>query len=172
MIRSKVFGCLVEIITKHLPVSLKKVYREAYHAFAQSPGQPDSLPFVFCGVNWDDSGYGFPAKNVIGMIEVTPVPQLLEQLQVYAKGDWIGFLAPELLTAKKEAANYRKVFGLNITEYYAKDFEDFKKGFLKLQGQVDMLLLDSDGGLYKDHADELKAFVEANTKIPLPRLMR
>ncbi len=125
-----------------------------------------SLPFVFCGVNWDASGYGFPTKNITGMVEVTPVPQLLEQLQVYAKGDRIGFLAPELLTAKKEADNYRKVFGLNITEYYAKDVEDFKKGFIKLQGDVDMLLIDSDGGLYKDQADELKAFVEANTKIP------
>ncbi len=125
-----------------------------------------SLPFVFCGVNWDASGYGFPAKNVTGMIEVTPVPQLLEQLQVYAKGSRIGFIGPELLTGKKEAENYRKVFGLEITEYFAKDFEDYKKGFLKMQDQVDILLLASDGGLYKDHADEMKAFMEANTKIP------
>ena len=29
-----------------------------------------------------------------------------------------------------------------------------------------MLLLASDGGLYKDHASELKAFMEANTKVP------
>ena len=29
-----------------------------------------------------------------------------------------------------------------------------------------MLLIDSDGGLYKDRADELRAFMEANTKIP------
>lgn len=125
-----------------------------------------SLPFVFCGVNWDASGYGFPAKNVTGMVEVTPVPQLLEQLKVYAKGDRVGFLGPDILTAKKEAANYRKVFGLNITDYYAKDFEDYKKGFLKLQDQVDVLLIASDGGLYKDHAAELKAFMEANTKVP------
>ena len=52
--------------------------------------------------------------------------------------------------------------GMNITEYYAKDFEDYKKGFLKLQDQVDMLLIDSDGGLYKDRADELRAFMESD----------
>ena len=86
-----------------------------------------SLPFVFCGVNWDASVYGYPYKNATGMVEVTPIPQLLEQLKVYAKGDRIGFLAPELLTARKEADNYRKVFGLDITDYYAKDFEDYKK---------------------------------------------
>ena len=54
-----------------------------------------NLPFVFCGVNWDASGYGFPTSNVTGMIEVTPVPQLLEQLKPYAKGNRIGFLGPE-----------------------------------------------------------------------------
>ncbi len=29
-----------------------------------------------------------------------------------------------------------------------------------------MVLIDSDGGLYKDQAADLKAFMEANTKIP------
>jgi hypothetical protein len=41
-----------------------------------------SLPFVFCGVNWDATGYGFPYSNTTGMVEVTPVPQLIEQLKI------------------------------------------------------------------------------------------
>lgn len=125
-----------------------------------------SLPFVFCGVNWDAGGYGFPASNVTGMIEVTPIPQLIEQLKPYAKGARVGFLAPELLTARKEAENYKKVFGMTLAEYYATDFEDWKKGFKQLQDSVDILILDSDGGLYNDKGAELKSFVEANTKIP------
>lgn len=124
------------------------------------------LPFVFCGVNWDASGYGFPAKNVTGMVEVAPVSQLLDLLKGYAKGDRVGFLAPDILTAKKDVKNYSKEIGTQMTPYYAKDFEDYKKGFLKLQGEVDILLLGSDGGLYKEHTAEMKAFVEANTKIP------
>jgi hypothetical protein len=35
------------------------------------------LPFVFCGVNWDASVYGFPCSNVTGMEEVTFVPQTI-----------------------------------------------------------------------------------------------
>ena len=31
---------------------------------------------------------------------------------------------------------------------------------------MDVLIIDSDGGLYNSQSDELKAFVEANTKIP------
>jgi ABC-type uncharacterized transport system substrate-binding protein len=124
------------------------------------------LPFVFCGVNWDAAVYGYPYKNVTGMVEVTPIPQILEQLRPYAKGDRLGMIAPDIATARKEAENYRRIFNYTVTDYYAKDFEDWKKGFLELQGKVDMLIIDSDGGLYKDQADEMKAFVEANSKIP------
>ena len=124
------------------------------------------IPFVFCGVNWDAAVYGYPYKNATGMVEVTPIPQILEQLRSYAKGDRMGLIAPDIATAHKEVDNYRKIFGYEVTDYYAKDFEDWKKGFKELQGKVDMLIIDSDGGLYKDHADEMKAFVEANTQIP------
>jgi ABC-type uncharacterized transport system substrate-binding protein len=124
------------------------------------------IPFVFCGVNWDAAVYGYPYKNATGMVEVTPIPQILEQLRPYAKGDRMGMIGPDIATAHKEADNYRKIFGYEVTDYYAKDFEDWKKGFKELQGKVDMLIIDSDGGLYKDHADEMKAFVEANTQIP------
>ena len=123
-------------------------------------------PFVFCGVNWDAATYGFPYKNVTGMVEVTPIPQLIEQLSQLAKGDRVGFLGPDILTAQKEVQNYQKVFGLNPTAYFAKNFEDWKKGFTELQGKVDMLIIDSDGGLYKEHEAEMRAFAESNTKIP------
>jgi ABC-type uncharacterized transport system substrate-binding protein len=125
-----------------------------------------SLPFVFCGVNWDEKVYGYPYKNATGMVEVTPVPQLLAQLKPLAKGDRIGFLGPDTLTAKKEATQYNKVFELNTVNYFAKDFEDWKKGFVELQKKVDILLVDSDGGLYNDYKEEQEAFVRGNTKIP------
>jgi ABC-type uncharacterized transport system substrate-binding protein len=125
-----------------------------------------SLPFVFCGVNWNASVYGFPFKNTTGMIEVTPVPQLLEQLAVVAKGNKLGVLAPNLLTAKKEVANYREAFKLNPKVYFAKNYKDYKKGFLKLQKEVDMLLLLSDGGLYDKRIEDLNTFILNNTQIP------
>lgn len=125
-----------------------------------------SLPFVFCGVNWDADGYGFPASNVTGMLEVTPVPQLIDQLKPFAKGDRIGFLAPDILTAKKEADNYKTVFGMKPAEYYATNYEDWKKGFKELQSKVDILIIDSDGGLYDDHKADMQSYVKANTTIP------
>ncbi len=125
------------------------------------------LPVVFCGVNWDVSGYGYPYANTTGMIEVTPVPQLIEQLAPFAQGDRIGFLGPETITARKEAANWDKSFGIKADTYFATDYADWKKGFLALQDRVDILILDSDGGLYKDRADDMQAFVESNAKKPI-----
>jgi ABC-type uncharacterized transport system substrate-binding protein len=125
-----------------------------------------SLPVVFCGINWDEKVYGYPYKNATGMVEVTPVPQLIEQLRPLAKGGRIGFIGPETLTARKEATQYNEVFKLDTVNYFAKDFEDWKKGFVELQKKVDILIVDSDGGLYNDHRAEYQAFVEANTKIP------
>ena len=125
-----------------------------------------SLPFVFCGLNWDASIYGLPTSNVTGMLEVTPIPQLIDQLKPYAKGERIGFLGPDVETARKEAQNYKKVFGMQLTEYYAADYEDWKKGFKELQQSVDILIIDSDGGLYNDHKDDMIAFAKANTTIP------
>ncbi len=124
------------------------------------------LPFVFAGVNWDASVYGFPTKNVTGMIEVAPIPQLLEQLSTFANGDRIGFIGPDLLTSRKEAENYKTVFGLDVNAHFAKDFDDWKAGFLKLQENVDKLIIDTDHGVYAEFKDEMQAFVLENTKIP------
>ena len=135
--------------------------------FLIKPYYKDSdLPFVFCGVNWDASVYGFPYSNVTGMVEVAPIPQLIQQMKLWAKGDQIGFLGPDILTAKKEAQNYKKVFGLDVKTYYAKNLADWKTGFIKLQNDVDMLIIASDGGLYDEHAKELEAFVRSKTRIP------
>ena len=124
------------------------------------------LPFVFCGVNWDEGVYGYPYKNTTGMVEVTPLPQLIEQLKPFAAGGKIGFLGPDVLTSRKEVDNLKKTFGLEVATYFAKDFEDWKAGFKQIQEQADIVYLDTDGGVYQEHADEMKSFVESNTKKP------
>jgi len=125
-----------------------------------------ALPFVFCGVNWDASVYGMPYSNVTGMVEVAPVAELLDQLSQYAPGKKIGYIAADVLTTHKEADNYKKVLGIDTINYYAADMEDWKKGFVELQGQVDTLIVGNTAGL--DGWDEAaaSAFVNANTKVP------
>ncbi|MCP4688323.1 MAG: hypothetical protein GY859_09740 [Desulfobacterales bacterium] len=124
------------------------------------------LPFVFCGVNWDASVYGFPAANVTGMVEAALLPQTLDILKKYAGGSKIGLIASDTLSERKNAANMKKKFNVHLEERYARTFDELKKKFMALQEEshlMIMLELRSVDGF--DH-DEMVAFVEEHTKIP------
>ncbi len=125
-----------------------------------------NIPFVFCGVNWDASGYGMPYKNTTGMIEVGPVKQLIGMLQKYAKGEKIGYIEADNLTARKEAENYRNKFGMKLEEIYVQDFNEWKKGFIALQTSVDMLIVGNNAGIKGWDDSAAKEFVLQNVKVP------
>jgi hypothetical protein len=122
--------------------------------------------FVFCGLNWDEKVYGFPWPNVTGMLEVTPVMPLLNELKKFSKGERIGFLGIDNETSQKEVANCTKKFTLKFETVLVKDFAAWKAGFLKLQSSCDLVLLDSDGGLFNDTKAEAVKFVRENTLVP------
>lgn len=125
-----------------------------------------ALPFVFCGVNWDASIYGFPCSNVTGMVEVNAVTELVKRLREFSKGDKIGFLGEDTLTDRKEAENYRKIFNLPLTEYYATGFEDWKGGFVSLQGAVDILINFNYIGIADWNAGQAARFAAQKSEIP------
>ena len=124
------------------------------------------LPFVFCGLNWDSSIYGFPTKNVTGMVEVSPIPQLLDQLKPFAKGTRVGHIGADTTSSKKEGEYYKKIFNIDLVEYYGTDLADWKKGFLEVQGQVDMMIVGNKAGINDWDDADAAAFAKANTKIP------
>ncbi|MBU0988513.1 MAG: hypothetical protein KKH68_14780, partial [Proteobacteria bacterium] len=125
------------------------------------------LPFVFCGINWDASIYGFPCRNVTGMIEVGLIPQLIEVLSTYAKGTRIGFLAYASLTSRKDAERYKTFYNIELSEKYVETFEAFKKAYADFQEQTDMLIISGDlAGMSDWNMQEAKHFAEKTTTIP------
>lgn len=125
------------------------------------------LPFVFCGVNWDASIYGFPCQNVTGMVEVALTQDLLRLLADYAKGDRVGFLGPDVLTRRKDVENIEKKFGVKFAETaFVKDLAEWKDAFKRLQTSVDVLLLAQTGGVEGWDEEDAKAFVLEHTRIP------
>ncbi len=126
------------------------------------------LPFVFCGVNWNASVYGFPYKNVTGMIEVALVSEILKHLKKYAKGERIGFIAGDTLSERKNLEYYSKRFGINFTKIYlAKTFAEWKQGYLQLQSEVDMVLMTSHVGIPDWNDQEARIFSESHVRIPI-----
>jgi ABC-type uncharacterized transport system substrate-binding protein len=125
------------------------------------------LPFVFCGLNWDASVYGFPFKNVTGMVEIALVPQIIKQLRKYARGDRIGFLGDDTFTSRKNLQYHRDLLKINYDHvYYAKNFEEWQAKYIELQDQVDMLILINYVGIADWDKEKAQVFVENYTKIP------
>jgi ABC-type uncharacterized transport system substrate-binding protein len=126
------------------------------------------LPFVFCGVNWDASTYGYPYQNVTGMVEIDLVDQVLKHLKANAKGERIGFIGADNESEHKTMENQRRVFGIEFAKtYFPADFAAWKKDFSRAQEEVDMLIIGSYIGIYGWDETAAKAFVEANIKIPV-----
>ena len=90
----------------------------------------------------------------------------MEQIKPLAKGSRIGYLASDDMTARKEGEYYKKLFKLELTEVYAKDFEGWKKAFVEIQGKVDILLVGNQSAINDWKADEAEKFTLENTKIP------
>ena len=100
------------------------------------------IPFVFGGINWDASDYGFPCKNVTGMLEVALVKELITELEKYAKGKRIGALGAATATNRRELAYYKEVLGIKFEKsVFVSNLTEFKKAFLDIQKKVDILLL-------------------------------
>lgn len=126
------------------------------------------LPVVFCGVNWDASIYGYPCENITGMIEVDLLPELLEHLVKYAKGSRVGFLAADVEVERKLADFYNENFcGRKMKIYLTKTFDQWKKEFVRAQGEVDVLVNHNNAGLTDWDGNDAEAFVLREVKIPL-----
>ncbi len=135
-------------------------------AYVWVPYYKDSnIPFVFCGLNWDASIYNF-GKNVTGMLEVASIPQLMQQMRAYAKGDRLGFLSYDQETPRKEVSNITKKFNLPMTVRYVKTWAEWKQAYIDMQKEVDMLIVDNNSGIADWNAEEAKAFHVENIAIP------
>lgn len=125
------------------------------------------LPFVFCGLNWDASTYGLPYKNVTGMVEVSPVPQIIQLLRQYAKGDRLGYLTENTKTKRKELDYHKQLFDIDYDEVYlVNSFAEWKQSYLRAQEEVDILIILGVAALDDWDDQAAQALAENHTKIP------
>lgn len=130
-----------------------------------------SLPFVYCGLNWDSSLYGLPYKNTAGMVEVALTNQLIEKLKQYTQGERMGYLSADTETERKNLENYNQLLQLNFTQTaFVKNFTEWKTAFKKMQGEVDILIFENNAGIPDWNDDEAENFALENSKIPVGTL--
>lgn len=67
------------------------------------------LPFVFCGINWTATEYGFPYTNATGMIEVAPIVPMIEKAsQIVPSFRRAFYLGSASLTEEKNLARFER----------------------------------------------------------------
>ncbi|MBN3040247.1 MAG: ABC transporter substrate-binding protein [Candidatus Omnitrophica bacterium] len=125
------------------------------------------IPFVFCGLNDDPATYGFPGKNVTGIREVALIKSLYSHLERYARGRRVGYLTADKPTQRLMAEIDEKQLGRPLDKiYFVKDFEDWKKYFLMIQDEVDILLMIDVSIVPEWDKKEAIEFIQNNIKIP------
>lgn len=127
------------------------------------------IPVVFAGINWTAEEYGFPTKNVTGMVEVNSIDELLKLVRSVSRkpinDNKIAFLAFDTLSSRKEVEATEKMFGIDfIEEAFVSNFEEWKKKYIELQEVADLVYIRSIYGLEGFDSNEAKSFVEKNTK--------
>ena len=125
-----------------------------------------SLPFVFCGLNWDASIYGYPYSNATGMVEVSLIEPLLNNMKEYAKGSKIGYISSDVLSSTKESEYYVKLFNISFAdEQHVGNFADWKAAFKRMHDTMDMVIVGNNSGINDWNEAEAVAWAEANTKV-------
>ena len=126
-----------------------------------------ALPVIFCGVNEDLATYGYPCRNVTGMIEDEMAEGLVMHLRRLAKGDRAGFMGADVHTMRIIADQYNKqFFDGQLRCYLVRSFAEFKEAFLRAQQEVDMLLVRNNAGIQGWDAEEAAAFLAQNVAVP------
>jgi ABC-type uncharacterized transport system substrate-binding protein len=126
-----------------------------------------SIPVVFCGLNWDASAYGLPYRNTTGMVEVSPIPQIVRLLRRNARGPRLGFLSEDTEVKRKELAYHERLFGITYEKtYLVSSHADWKAAFLRAQQEVDMLMILGVGALADWDPADAKRLAEERSEIP------
>jgi len=126
-----------------------------------------SIPFIFCGVNWSASEYGFPTSNVTGMVEVAPTRHTISLLQRYAKGPRIGFIGANTFSGRKSIKYIQEKENVPFSSGKLVDnFTEWKEEYLNLQNTVDMIFWLNPIGIEGWNDSEAISFILENTRIP------
>lgn len=126
-----------------------------------------SLPFVFCGINGSAKIYNFSNKNVTGMLEVTLVPQLIEVIKKYSKGNRIVYFNDDTASSHKVVLTFEKKLKTKVKTYFITSKNELEKYFVMAQKEADILILGTFPKLRASITKKyLKQYILKHTIIP------
>lgn len=128
------------------------------------------LPFVFCGINWTVEAYGYPYRNVTGMIEVAPIRPLLKEIHNIVKKASKGlYLSSEVFTEHKDYERYRRYYeeeGVSLKAVFVETLDEWKEQYQLAQSAgFDFLVLGNNAGINDWDVKEAARFALKHAKV-------
>jgi ABC-type uncharacterized transport system substrate-binding protein len=121
------------------------------------------LPFVFCGINWTVKEYGFPYRNVTGMIEVAPVQAMVDEAKALVGGaSRTLYIGAATETEVKNAERLRKAAekaGVEFEQRLTPKLADWIEAYAEGQA-YDFIIMGSNAGINDwDEAAAIRAIL-------------
>ena len=108
------------------------------------------IPFVFNGINWTAEPYGFPYKNVTGMVEVAPIMPLLRIIKKnIPKVKNAIYLSADVITEHKDFEHYQRIYkqhGVKLTSKFVKTMQQWIESYKNSQS-YDFIIINNHAGI-------------------------
>lgn len=126
-----------------------------------------AIPVVFCGVNWSVEPYGYPYRNVTGMIEVAPIQPLMQEARaLLPHARQLAFLTADVPTQRKEVERLQKVaadHGFTLNAHFVGDFDAWRISFDQAQ-TADLVVLGNPAGIAGWDEAAARPFIQEHTR--------
>lgn len=123
-----------------------------------------ATPFVFCGVNWTVKEYGFPYRNVTGMIEVAPIAPLFDKAATFLSEHQRAFyLGADTLTETKNLRRFQEAAkrrGVALAHRLVSTTDAWLEAYREAQN-YDFIILGSNSGINDWHKEKMINAVKA-----------
>ena len=136
--------------------------------FVIKPYFKDSdIPFIFCGINWTAKEYGFPYKNVTGMIEVIPINDLYKLAKSLTGGKKALFIGDDTLTERKDLSHFSKLSEkhmIHLDSVLVDTIDEWKEAYKNAQENYDFIILGHNSAVKNWDDEEIKKYIATNSK--------
>jgi ABC transporter substrate binding protein len=127
----------------------------------------DTIPFVFCGINWNVEAYGYPYSNATGMVEVAPITELINKVsKIIGEPGTAYYLGVDVLTERKNFSRFEeesKLRNIKLTKGLAKTGKQWIE-FYKQAQNYDFVIIGGNAGLNDWEKTRVIKILEKSTR--------
>ncbi|MEJ2406594.1 MAG: hypothetical protein P8171_20320, partial [Candidatus Thiodiazotropha sp.] len=109
-----------------------------------------SIPFVFCGINWDIRDYDLPYSNTTGMVEVAPIGLLINKaIDILGGAHSALYIGADTLTERKNLERFSEVskdHNITLRSQLVSSTSEWRDAYIAGQ-MYDFVIIGSNSGI-------------------------